>query len=90
VLLALGFTGSENTLVEQFGLEMDFRTNIQASTKDYATNVPGIFAAGDMRRGQSLIVWTITEGRQAGHQVDAFLLGDSNLPLKDDSNLPRV
>lgn len=90
VLLALGFTGSENTLVEQFGLEMDFRTNIQASTKDYATNVPGIFAAGDMRRGQSLIVWAISEGRQAAHHVDAYLMGDSNLPLKDDSDLPRV
>lgn len=90
VLLALGFTGSENTLVEQFGLEIDFRTNIQASTKDYATNVPGIFAAGDMRRGQSLIVWAISEGRQAAHHVDAYLMGDSNLPLKDDSDLPRV
>ncbi|WP_115460694.1 glutamate synthase subunit beta [Winogradskyella aurantiaca] len=90
VLLALGFTGSENTLVEQFGLETDFRTNIQASTKDYTTNVPGIFAAGDMRRGQSLIVWAISEGRQAAHHVDAYLMGDSNLPLKDDSDLPRV
>ncbi|MEO1033405.1 MAG: glutamate synthase subunit beta [Bacteroidota bacterium] len=89
-LLALGFTGSEKTLAEQFGLEMDFRTNIQATTKDYATNVPGIFAAGDMRRGQSLIVWAISEGRQAAHHVDAYLMGESHLPLKDDSDLPRV
>ena len=89
-LLALGFTGSETTLAEQFGLEMDFRTNIQATTKDYATNVPGIFAAGDMRRGQSLIVWAISEGRQAAHHVDAYLMGESHLPLKDDSDLPRV
>lgn len=89
-LLALGFTGSEKTLAEQFGLEMDFRTNIQASTKDYATNVPGVFAAGDMRRGQSLIVWAISEGRQAAHHVDAYLMGESHLPLKDDSDLPRV
>jgi glutamate synthase (NADPH/NADH) small chain len=89
-LLALGFTGAEKTLAEQFGLEMDFRTNIQASTKDYTTNVPGVFAAGDMRRGQSLIVWAISEGRQAAHHVDTFLMGTSNLPLKDDSDLPRV
>ncbi len=90
VLLALGFTGAEKTLAEQFGLEMDFRTNIKASTKNYATNVPGIFAAGDMRRGQSLIVWAISEGRQAAHHLDAYLMGHSNLPLKDDNDLPRV
>jgi glutamate synthase (NADPH/NADH) small chain len=90
VLLALGFTGSEKTLAEQFGLEMDFRTNIKASAKDYATNVPGIFSAGDMRRGQSLIVWAISEGRQAAHHVDKYLMGASNLPLKDDNDLPRI
>jgi glutamate synthase (NADPH/NADH) small chain len=90
VLLALGFTGAEKTLAEQFGLEMDFRTNIKANTKDYATNVPGIYAAGDMRRGQSLIVWAISEGRQAAHHIDAYLMGSSNLPLKDDNDLPRV
>ena len=89
-LLALGFTGAEKTLAEQFGLEMDFRTNIQASTKNYATNVPGIFAAGDMRRGQSLIVWAISEGRQAAHHIDTYLMGESHLPLKDDSDLPRA
>lgn len=89
-LLALGFTGAEKTLAEQFGLDMDFRTNIQASVKDYATNVPGIFAAGDMRRGQSLIVWAISEGRQAAHHIDTYLMGKSYLPLKDDSDLPRV
>jgi glutamate synthase (NADPH/NADH) small chain len=89
-LLALGFTGAEMTLAEQFDLKMDFRTNIDASVKDYATNVPGIFAAGDMRRGQSLIVWAISEGRQAAHHVDTYLMGESNLPLKDDSDLPRV
>ncbi len=90
VLLALGFTGSEKTLAEQFGLEMDFRTNIKAATTDYATNVPGIFSAGDMRRGQSLIVWAISEGRQAAHHVDKYLMGSSNLPLKDDNDLPRI
>ncbi|TXE08356.1 glutamate synthase subunit beta [Gelidibacter salicanalis] len=90
VLLALGFTGSEKTLAEQFGLEMDFRSNIKAATTDYTTNVPGIFSAGDMRRGQSLIVWAISEGRQAAHHVDKYLMGNSNLPLKDDNDLPRI
>lgn len=89
-LLALGFTGSEKTLADQFGLEMDYRTNIKATVKDYATNVPGIFTAGDMRRGQSLIVWAISEGRQAAYHVDSFLMGSSSLPLKDDNDLPRV
>ncbi|WP_299393946.1 glutamate synthase subunit beta [uncultured Gelidibacter sp.] len=90
VLLALGFTGSEKTLAEQFGLEMDFRSNIKATTTNYATNVPGIFSAGDMRRGQSLIVWAISEGRQAAHHVDKYLMGSSILPLKDDNDLPRI
>ena len=90
VLLALGFTGSEKTLAAEFGLEMDFRTNIQATTKDYKTNIPGIFSAGDMRRGQSLIVWAISEGRQAAHSVDTYLTGSSNLPLKDNNDLPRA
>lgn len=89
-LLALGFTGAEKTLAEQFGVAMDFRTNIEASVKDYVTNVPGVFAAGDIRRGQSLIVWAISEGRQAAYHVDTFLMGSSTLPLKDDSDLPRV
>ena len=90
VLLALGFVGAEKTLAEQFGVEMDFRTNIKASTKDYATNVKGIFSAGDMRRGQSLIVWAISEGRQAAYHIDNYLMGSSNLPLKDENDLPRV
>ncbi|WP_159021786.1 glutamate synthase subunit beta [Formosa sp. L2A11] len=89
-LLALGFTGSEKTLPEQLGLEMDFRTNIKADTNDYMSNVPGVFVAGDMRRGQSLIVWAISEGRQAAYHVDAYLMGASNLPLKTGIDLPRV
>ncbi|MFC4634584.1 glutamate synthase subunit beta [Dokdonia ponticola] len=89
-LLALGFTGAEKTLAEQFGVAMDFRTNIEASVKDYATNVTGVFAAGDIRRGQSLIVWAISEGRQAAYHVDTFLMGSSTLPLKDDFDLPGV
>ncbi|PWL37289.1 glutamate synthase [Flagellimonas aquimarina] len=89
-LLALGFTGSETTIADQLGLKMDARTNINASTKDYKTNIPGVFVAGDQRRGQSLIVWAISEGREAAHHVDNFLMGKSNLPLKGDGDLPRV
>ncbi|SNZ01464.1 glutamate synthase subunit beta [Flagellimonas pacifica] len=89
-LLALGFTGSETTIADQLGLQMDARTNINASAKDYKTNIPGVFVAGDQRRGQSLIVWAISEGRQAAHHVDSFLMGKSNLPLKGDGDLPRV
>jgi len=89
-LLALGFSGAETTLVEQLGLKTDFRSNIMASTNSYMTNIPGIFTAGDMRRGQSLIVWAISEGRQAAHYIDTYLMGQSNLPLKDDSDLPRI
>ena len=90
VLLALGFTGAEKTLSEQFGIDVDFRTNIKATEKDYKTNVAGIFTAGDMRRGQSLIVWAISEGRQAAHHIDKCLMGSSNLPLKAFGDLPRV
>jgi len=89
-LLALGFTGSETSIAEQLGLEMDQRTNIKASERDYKTNVPGVFVAGDQRRGQSLIVWAISEGRQAAHHVDAYLMGSSHLPLKGEGDLPRV
>jgi len=89
-LLALGFTGSEPTIAEQLGLATDPRTNIKASAGDYKTNVPGVFAAGDQRRGQSLIVWAISEGRQAAHHVDSYLMGSSELPLKGEGDLPRV
>ena len=89
-LLALGFTGPEKTLVEQLGLTTDFRSNVKATTANYTTSVNGIFAAGDMRRGQSLIVWAISEGRQAAHHVDAYLMGSSMLPLKDNHDLPRA
>jgi len=89
-LLALGFTGSEMTIAEQLGLEADTRTNIKASEANYKTNVAGVFVAGDQRRGQSLIVWAISEGRQAAHHVDAYLMGKSALPLKGEGDLPRV
>ncbi len=89
-LLAMGFTGSEMTIAEQLGLEADPRTNIKASVKDYKTNVPGVFVAGDQRRGQSLIVWAISEGRQAAYHIDTYLMGNSNLPLKGEGDLPRI
>ena len=88
VLLALGFTGPENTLSDQLGIELDERTNYKAS--NYQTNVPHIFTAGDMRRGQSLIVWAINEGREAAREVDLFLMGTSNLPTKGSGDLPGV
>lgn len=87
VFLALGFTGPEKTLPQKLGLVQDNRSNIKASVHNYQTNVQGIFTAGDMRRGQSLIVWAISEGRQAAHHVDAYLMGSSSLPLKDANDL---
>jgi glutamate synthase (NADPH/NADH) small chain len=86
--LALGFTGPENTLSNQLGIELDNRTNYQA--KNYQTNIPHIFTAGDMRRGQSLIVWAISEGREAARNVDFFLMGKSYLPTKGNEDLPSA
>ncbi|WP_124981433.1 glutamate synthase subunit beta [Nonlabens xiamenensis] len=89
-LLALGFTGPDATLVDQLGLQKDPRGNVKASVNDHKTNMEGIFSAGDMRRGQSLIVWAISEGRQAAHHVDEYLTGSSSLPLKNlQDDLPR-
>jgi len=89
-LLALGFTGPEKTLSQQLGIETDFRSNYKASTTEYQTNVPHIFTAGDMRRGQSLIVWAISEGREAAKKVDEYLMGYSNLPSKGSGDLPSM
>jgi glutamate synthase (NADPH/NADH) small chain len=80
-LLALGFLHPEhNGPIEQLGLTKDPRGNVQVNSK-YMTSVPGVFAAGDMRRGQSLVVWAISEGRCAAHAVDEFLMGKSDLPF---------
>ena len=80
VLLAMGFTGPVRTgLVDDLGLDLDQRGNIAADEK-YMSSVPGIFAAGDMRRGQSLVVWAIAEGRKAARGVDEYLMGSSKLP----------
>jgi len=81
VLLAMGFTGPSSTgLLEQFGVERDARSNVKANTDDYRTSVDKVFAAGDMRRGQSLVVWAIREGRECARAVDEYLMGRSDLP----------
>jgi glutamate synthase (NADPH/NADH) small chain len=71
------------------GLDLDASGNINTGD-DYNTNVPGIFAAGDARRGQSLIVWAISEGREAARCVDEYLMGSSELPAKGEGDLPRI
>ena len=80
VLLAMGFLGPENPVLEQLGVERDDRSNAQAEYGNFATNVPGVFAAGDMRRGQSLVVWAINEGRGAARECDRYLMGETSLP----------
>ena len=83
VLLAMGFVSPVQSMLHEFGVERDARSNVKADTegpKAYATSVPKVFAAGDMRRGQSLVVWAIREGRQCARSVDEFLMGHSDLP----------
>jgi glutamate synthase (NADPH/NADH) small chain len=83
VLLAMGFVNPVATVLDAFGVDKDARANAKASTDErggYATNVKKVFAAGDMRRGQSLVVWAIREGRQAARAVDVYLMGSSDLP----------
>ena len=81
VLLAMGFLGPRReAMIEQAGVELDPRGNVKANVIDYRTTTPKVFACGDMRRGQSLVVWAIREGRQCARAVDAFLMGASDLP----------
>ncbi len=80
ILLALGFSGPESQLLDQLGVEKDNRTNAKAEHGQFSTSVPGIFAAGDMRRGQSLVVWAINEGRGAARECDRYLMGATELP----------
>ena len=83
VLLAMGFVSPVGSVIQAFGVDLDNRGNAKSGTegeRSYFTNVPKVFAAGDMRRGQSLVVWAIREGRQAARSIDAFLMGSSNLP----------
>jgi glutamate synthase (NADPH/NADH) small chain len=83
VLLALGFLGPEpEGIVSELGLKLDPRSNVQC--ENYMSSVPGVFAAGDTRRGQSLVVWAIWEGREAARAVDAYLMGETFLPTSPD------
>jgi glutamate synthase (NADPH/NADH) small chain len=83
VLLAMGFVSPVQQIMDAFGVHKDARGNARATVdgeKAYQTSAPKVFAAGDMRRGQSLVVWAIREGRQAARAVDEFLMGSSVLP----------
>ena len=80
VLLAMGFLGPEQPLLEAFGIECDARSNIRAEHGNYQTSIPGVFAAGDCRRGQSLVVWAFNEGRGAARECDRYLMGSTELP----------
>lgn len=87
-LLALGFSGHEPDLIDK--LNLDTNANNQIITDNYQTSVSKVFSAGDMRRGQSLIVWAISEGREAAYQVDKYLMGYSELETKEKGDLPSV
>ena len=89
-ILALGFTGPESNLADKLGVITDNRGNYKADYGKYQTNIPKVFTAGDMRRGQSLIVWAISEGREAAREIDIFLMGDSILPTKKGGDLPSL
>ena len=83
VLLAMGFVSPQQSILEKFGVDKDARGNVKADTegkKAYFTSRDKVFAAGDMRRGQSLVVWAIREGRQCAHAVDEYLMGNTSLP----------
>ncbi len=80
VLLAMGFLGPEQPLLDSLGLEKDGRSNVKAEHEQYTTSIPGVFAAGDCRRGQSLVVWAINEGRGAARECDRYLMGTTELP----------
>jgi len=79
-LLAMGFLGPEQPLLEALGIERDPRSNAKAEFEKYHTNIPGVFACGDCRRGQSLVVWAVNEGRGAALECDRHLMGCNNLP----------
>ena len=84
----MGFMHPETTgLIEQLGVELDEKGNVKATEQQYRTNQDKIFTAGDMRRGQSLVVWAISEGRECARQVDLYLMGSSLLESKDSSLL---
>jgi glutamate synthase (NADPH/NADH) small chain len=80
VLLAMGFLGPEQPLLDALGVERDARSNVKAEHNQYTTSLPGVFAAGDCRRGQSLVVWAFNEGRGAARECDRYLMGHTDLP----------
>jgi glutamate synthase (NADPH/NADH) small chain len=79
VLIAMGFLGPEDQLLVQLGVERDERSNVRAEYGRYTTSIPSVFSAGDMRRGQSLVVWAIHEGRGAAREVDRYLIGNTQI-----------
>ena len=82
VLIAAGFLGTEKYIADAFGVELNERTNVKTEAGKYATNVTNVFTAGDMHRGQSLVVWAIREGREAAKAVDMDLMGYTNLSVQ--------
>jgi glutamate synthase (NADPH) small chain len=80
VLLAMGFLGPEQPLLDALAVDRDARSNVKAEFEKYCTNIKGVFAAGDCRRGQSLVVWAFNEGRGAARECDRYLMGYTNLP----------
>ncbi|KAI8978387.1 hypothetical protein BDB01DRAFT_799651 [Pilobolus umbonatus] len=93
VLLSMGFLGPEEEIVKQLSIKQDVRSNIETPKGKYVTSIPGVYAAGDCRRGQSLIVWGINEGRMCAREVDEHLMGDTYLPITggiQQRSLPRI
>jgi len=82
----MGFVHPQHSgMIDELGVELDERGNVKATEKDYQTNISKIFTCGDMRRGQSLVVWAISEGRECARKADEFLMGSSLLESKDES-----
>ena len=89
VLLAMGFLGPEDTIFNELKVDRDGRSNVKTGN-GYSTSMEKVFAAGDCRRGQSLVVWAITEGRQAAREVDLYLMGETALPVPGGVIHPEV
>ena len=90
-LLAMGFLHPQQQgMLQELDVELDERGNVRATEKAFKTNIAKVFAAGDMRRGQSLVVWAISEGRECARQVDEYLMGSSLLESKDEALVARV
>lgn len=90
VFLAMGFLGPERKILDNLGIQKDNRSNVETPTGSYATSVPKVFAAGDCRRGQSLIVWGINEGRQAAREIDLKLMDNTQLVVSGGFQVREV